>query len=299
VLVALAALVVALVRKPLFDAHGRVAETTDVYALPPPQELRLLSLGYRSALADLLWAHVMVSQGLHSLQRRRFENLVPLLDAINELEPTYREPYLFAESLITFQSAQTPVEEVRMARAILERGTRNRPLDGEIWLALGEFVAFIAPGSYLTDPAEQAQWRVDGARMLARAAEVGGDSASWQTIGAAGIFSQAGERAAAIRFLRRGLAVAEDPELKASMQAHLQKLLGGQRDELFLRLDSGIFEVRHNDLPPVGRSLYMLLGPPRDAAYCAGSAHADEAACAATWSQWQDRTEEARNGSVP
>src|SRR5690242_5393116 len=90
-IVLVAALAVTLVRGRLFSVNRRVRETSDVYPLPPPRQVVMLSLGYRSALADLLWAHVLVSQGLHTEQRRRFDNLTRLLEAINELEPTYRD----------------------------------------------------------------------------------------------------------------------------------------------------------------------------------------------------------------
>jgi hypothetical protein len=295
-IVIVAAIVVALVRGPLFAVNHRMKETSDVYALPPPRELVVLSLGYRSALADLLWAHVLVSQGLHADQRRRFDNLTRLYDAINELEPTYRDPYLFADVLITLQVVKTPHEEVLKTRAILERGTANRPLDGELWLAAGEFVAFVAPGSYLTDPAEQAAWRLDGARMLAHAAELGGDdsSLSWQALSGVGILSRAGERDAAIRFLRRTLAVTDDRELKDRVEAQLGKLLGEQREDVFSRLSEGVVAVRRGDLPHVSRMEYMVIGPPRDPAYCAGSAHAREAACASSWRAWEELSEEAR-----
>jgi hypothetical protein len=296
-----AAFVIALVRGPLFAVNHRVHETSDSYALPPPRELLALSLGYRSALADLLWANVLVSQGLHTEQHRRFDNLTKLLDAINELEPTYRDPYLLADALITFQAVQTPPEEVRKARAIMERGVENLPLDGELWLALGEFVGYVAPGTYLSDPAEQAAWRLDGARMLEHAADLGGDNASlsWQALGGAGLLSRAGERDAAIRFLRRTLAITDDVELKEKIEAQLGKLLGETRDDLFHRLEEGIYAARHRDLPHVARIEYMVLGPARDAAYCAGDAHAREAACAPSWRAWEELSEEARRDSAP
>jgi hypothetical protein len=298
-----AALVIALVRGPLAATHHRLKESSDVYTLPPERELIVLSLGYRSALADLLWAHVLVSQGLHNEAQRRFGNLIPLLRAINGLEPTYRDPYLFADALITFQANETPRDEVLAAREIMERGMANRPLDADLWLAAGEFVGFVAPGTYLTDPAEQARWRVEGARMLAHAAELSGDNASigWQALGGASLLSRAGERDAAIRFLRRSLAVTDDPELKQKLEAHLGKLLADARDDVFHRLDVGIRAVHGRDLPQIKRrSEYVVLGPPRDPAYCAGAMHAGEAACAASWQEWEERSEEeARRAAGP
>ncbi|AUX33416.1 MULTISPECIES: hypothetical protein [Sorangium] len=288
---AAAAVAIGIVRAPAAALEKRVAETSDVYVLPPPDEVVTLSLGYRSALADLLWSHVLVSQGLHTMERRRFENLTLLLDAINALDPTFRDPYLFADALITFQTSTTPHDEVVKAREIMERGVQNRPLDGEIWLALGQFVAFIAPASYLTDPAEKAQWRLDGARMLARAAELGGNDAniSWQALGGAGILGRAGEREAQIRFLQRTLAVTDDEGLKQQIRAQLDKLLGEQAAEAYRRRIDGFSEIWRRDLPFVSKTAILVLGPPRDPAYCAGGAHADEPRCATTWSAWAER----------
>src|SRR5689334_12070493 len=112
-------------RTPAADAEHRVQETSDVYVLPPPEQVATLSLGYRAALADLLWSHVLVSQGLHTMERRRFENLTLLMDAINALDPTFRDPYVFADALITFQTSETPHAEIVKAREIMERGVTN------------------------------------------------------------------------------------------------------------------------------------------------------------------------------
>ncbi len=299
-----AAVVIALVRGPLFDAHKHARETTDVYTLPPPRELTALSLGYRSALADLLWAHVLVSQGLHTEQHRRYGNLIPFLDAINTLEPTYGAPYRFAESLITFQSKTTPVEEVRTARAILERGLANRPLDADLWLEAGEFVAFVAP----RPTSRTRRSRRSGRRTApgcSSARRSGGDNANiaWQAIGAARLLGKAGERDAQIRFLTRTLAVTDDAELQDKIKAQLAILTRDERQEERqeatmreqeenLRMATALKAVKARDIPQIKRSEYVLLGPPRDPAYCAGEAHEQELACAPTWHAWEERFKE-------
>ena len=218
----------------LLRGHARVKETSDVYVLPPPDDVVRLSLGYRAALADYLWAHVLVESGLHTFAKRRFEYLTVYLDTINVLDPQFRDPYLMADALITFQAAETPLHEVRKARQIMERGVAARPLDGELWLVLGQFVSYIAPGSYLTDEEEIKRWRQEGAMYLARAAELGGDDSkiSWQAIGGVGILHRAGERDAAIRFLKRTMAVTEDEELKQQLGRQLNALLGEEQADL-------------------------------------------------------------------
>lgn len=297
IVVAVCAAVIALVRGRIFDQHQRLRETSDVYALPPPREVAVMSLGYRAAFADALWAHLLVSQGLHLMEHRRHEHIPDLIDTINELDPNFREPYRLADALITFNANATSPEEARRARAIMERGVANRPLDAELWLGLGQFTAFIAPGSYLTDPAEQDRWKLDGARALARAAELSGDNASvaWQALGGARYLGQAGARDAEIRFLERTLVVTDDEELKDKIRARLALLVGAQRDaalaERLTRLDQGVWDMRHHDVPFVTRLRYMVLGPPRDPALCAGPARARAAECAPSFRAWEERTE--------
>ena len=280
------------VRARLADVNDHVKETSDVYVLPPPNEVVLLSLGYRSALVDLLWSHVLVSQGLHTFDKRRFDNLALFLDSINALEPTFRDPYLLADALFTFQASTTPEPEIRKAREVMERGTQALPLDGELWLTLGQFVGFVAPSSYLSDAKEQEQWRLDGAKMLARAAELGGgdSSISWRALGGAGIFHRAGQRDAEISFLRRALAVTDDPELKEKVQKQLGALLGEEQNERDLRRVDRFKEVHRKDLPFIKSiTRYHVLGPPIDAPFCAGPDRADLPGCATTWKAWAER----------
>lgn len=280
--------VVGVVREPAATRYSAVKETTDSYALPPPEQTVTLSFGYRAALADVLWAHVLVSQGLRTGDRRRFEYLPNLLDSINALDPTFREPYLLTDALITFQVGKTSPEEVRKAREILERGLENLPLDGEVWLIAGQFVAYIAPSGYLTDEDEKAKWRAEGAVMLQRAAELSGDDSSiaWQALGAAGILHRAGEREASIRFLRRTQSVTDDEELKAKIQKQLDELLSEDERAAIKRQEAAFRKVWRDDLPFVSMTELLILGPPRDAAWCAGSARFDAPECARTWKEW-------------
>jgi hypothetical protein len=274
------------VRARVVDMHAHVKETSDVHLLPPPREVAVMSFGYRAALADLLWAHVLVTQGLRMQERRRFDNIVELIDTINELDPTFREPYMLSDALITLQS--TSLEDAKRTRVILERGLQNRPLDADLWRTAGQFVAFIVPGTYLKDQAERDAWRADGARMLAHAAELGGDEgySGWAAVASAGILRRQGERDAAIRLIKRTLAVTEDEELRDNLEKQLALLVGEQDKDAYLRRRRDFFALSMRDLPWVKPTTLYVLGPPFDAAYCAGGAHADEQRCALTWKAW-------------
>jgi hypothetical protein len=273
--------------------HHRVRETGDIDVLPPPEQVVSMSLGYRSALADVLWANTLVAQGLHLQEHRHYEVVSRLLDTINTLDPGFRAPYRYADALITFQVGATTHEEVVAVRKVLERGAQNLPLDPDIWLDLGSFVSFVAPGTYLTDPEEKKQWRLDGLPYLARAAELAGDNASiaWRALGGANAYGRAGETEAEIRFLRRSCAVTDDPELKIECEKRLGQKLSKDAKERYDRREQAFQAIWKSDLRYVSVTRLLVLGPPRDVAYCAGRSHDDLARCAATWRDWAERTD--------
>jgi len=295
-LVGTAIVLISSVRRTLFEQHRAIKNEHDVYFLPPPEQVEVMSLGYKAAVADALWAHVLVSQGLHTFEKRRFENLTRLYDTINELAPTWRAPYLLADALITFQTATTPLEEVIKAREILERGAKFRPYDGEIWLNLGQFVSFVAPASYIEDhdPEMAERWRREGVAYLARAAELGADDSniSWQALGGANILLRAGERDAAIRFLKRTYAVTDDQELKQDIRKRLEHLLADRDFDRYRHREEAFQERFRSALPFLNRDQALVMGPPPRPAACAGGS--DDAGCATTWRQWSERFEEAK-----
>jgi tetratricopeptide (TPR) repeat protein len=268
--------------------HAQAKETSDVNLLPPPEQVVTLSLGYRAALADLLWAEVLVSQGLRTMALRRYDTVTDLLDTINALDPEFRDPYIWSDALVTLQITEARLEDVYRTRIILERGMKNRPLDPDIWRTAGQFIAFIAPATFLKDEKEQAAWRLDGARMLARSAEMGGDKdyAGWSAISSAGILSRQGERDAAIRLIQRTLAVTEDEELRDMLQRQLATLIGETKIDAYKKRQAELIEISRHDLPFVSKTTLHILGPPFDTAYCAGGKLQADKRCAITWNAW-------------
>ncbi len=290
-----AALAVRSVRARLFATERAVKEKHESYLLPPPKELVSVSLGYRAAVADILWAHTMVAQGLRLTERRRFENARRLFEAVNELDPTWRTPYLLAEAIITLQTVPVGYDEVVATRAILERGVRERPLDAEIWLHLGLFVGETAPSSYMDDhPELKKPWRREGADYLQRAAELGGGDSriGWLALGGGSLLSESGDTEASIRFYEKQYAMTDDPDLRRDIEARLRRLerKGGQgKLETALGKRKEIDRLRAEELPWIGETTLIFLGP-RPRARCAGLGN-DERDCATTWREWAARFE--------
>jgi hypothetical protein len=300
---------IAVSRAPAAESHRRVKETSDVYVLPPPPQVVAMSLGHRAAVADYLWATVLVEQGLHTFDKRRFENMPYLIDTINALDPTFREPYLLIEALTTFQTNGVPEGDIRRARGILERGVKTLPNDAEILVAAGSFIGLMAPSSYLTDPAEQAQWKLDGAALLARAAELGGDGKSigWHALGGVNLLRKSGKPREAVLFLQNALAGTDDEELRQRIQSMLDLMLKseGEREQSEQRKADAAFRKRQDRFVQIWFKTYFpltsktgarVMGPPYDLAYCAGGAHEADERCALDWAGWAARVESAQSG---
>lgn len=270
-------------------AHA-VEARSDVYALPPAEVLPTVSFGYRAALADLIWAHVLVAQGLRFSEGRPFEHVTLCLDAINALEPKFREPYRLTDSLVSFQrNDPNPDRSAHETKRILERGLRELPYDAQLWVNYGEYLAYIAP-SMLKDQKETARWRIDGARALVHAGELGSKSETvlWHSVSAVGILSKEGEVDAMVRFLEQIYAMTEDSELREYVEKRLQALANDRREFARITLTQAMDAVWKETFPFVPRALLRLVGPPVNTWECAGPLSADHPreACARDWSSW-------------
>jgi hypothetical protein len=182
-------------------------------------------------------------------------------------------------------------------REILERSVEHLPYDAEMWLALGQFVAYVAPPSYLDDKPEiAAAWRRDGLRYLSRAAELCGSDANicWQALGGASMLARHGEREASIRFLQRTYAVTDDEDLKKEILGRLEKLMVERDLQAYKGRDEAFRSLVEGELPYLTRDEALVLGPPPSPAHCAGPHHPDEPDCAIDWRQWSERYQRAQ-----
>ena len=281
-IVAVAALAIALVQPRLFATVTQVKDTSDVYPLPPPEQLPVLSLGYRAAMADALWATVLVTQGLRLQQHRRFEYSTRYMETIFELDPTYRRPYLLLDTITTFGAKPATPQDVYETRRLFEKGMRERPTDGQLFLVAGSFMTYLAT-SVLSDE-EQGPWRLAGAGVMARALELGTDSQTqWHALAAAGTLTKRGQREAAVGFLERAYNLTDDPELRGEILRQLQGLKAQEAIERAKALTQRFDTAWRDELPFVSRSQMLLLGPRVDPSTCAGPGRSGQPECRRDW----------------
>jgi len=288
-LLVLSALGVQATRGVLARDHARTNSLSDVYALPDPEQLKVFSLGYRSALADLLFGRTLVAAGMHFSEKKVFEHLDGYLYAIVALEPRYRDVYYYADSLLTLSTVRMPARNYRIARDIQERGRKLFPDDAQLWISSGQFMTYLAV-QWLPPEENADEWRAAGVKVLQHACDI------WpyqelpaSCLGVTSVLSRLGEREATIRSLERLLAVADDPAVRLEASRRIDALLGEQAREQFHERIQKIELLHASDLPLASRVEYQLVGPPWDAARCVGQLDPDVApACRTSFAALRD-----------
>lgn len=214
------------------EAYAALGVQDDTYPLPPPEQVVWMSFGYRSAVADFIYAHVLVSYGLHFEEKRRFDDVGRYLDTITTLDPTFAQTYLYADTLLTLQPVPARDEDYDAARALLLKGTRELPTDQRVWLTAGQFIGYLAPPRF-TDADKRKEWQLEGARLLSHACELASESRSvpFHCLAAATTLNKAGRREALIQMLSRTLAVNDDPEVRENALNTLRAWVGEQEQE--------------------------------------------------------------------
>ena len=270
--IALATWLVGTQRAGLATNYAAVEGASDAYLLPQADQAYVASLGYRSALADLIFAHVLVSYGLHFQDKRLFVHVGDYLDLINRLDPKFRAPYWFADTLLTLQPEAPPLDFYRKARQIQERGLKELPNDQELWSAAGQFLAYLAP-THLSDPEEKAEYKRTGATYLMRACNLIGSNENipHHCVTAANLLNESGNRDAAQRFLERLLTMTDDPDVQELALAFLKRTMGEGAQAAVKRRQAQFQAKWHADLALSPRVEIGSLGPGFDAAACAGS----------------------------
>jgi hypothetical protein len=253
----------------------------DVYVLPPPEQVRTMSLGYFAATVDQLWAKLLVEYGTHHQQKRAFPDLEKYIEAILGVEPTYAPVFKYADTLLVYRPPRGYEIDARTTRNLLERGVKARPYDPDVWTSYGDFLAFVAP-SFLPNEDEISKWRLEGAFALEHAVELG--AGSRHAVTASALLNRAGERDAAIRQLRRAFSMTDDPEEQEKIGARLDTLNDSVNKEIREQAQRAV-DTRHaRDLPFASRTLYLLVGPFVDPRRCVGPASVDEKPhCAREW----------------
>lgn len=231
----------------------------DVYYLPPNEYLIVGSLGYRSALADLIWMKALVYFGNELIRNGNVRHLFRYSDAMIALDADFKRVYRWVANGAVYRPGEVTAENVHTAIRYLEVAAKRFPDDGQVAWELGANYMFeLAPFLVRGSP-EYIATRQKGLEYL-EAAALRGAGPPWLVLQTAGQLTALGRNEQAIRHLEDMYEVASDPDVKEQIAHKLTQLRSESYVEAFRRTAQELDAARVRDFPYVDPTLYLLLG---------------------------------------
>lgn len=231
----------------------------DVYYLPPDDALLVGSLGYRGALADLIWMKALIYYGEELSHRGNVENLYRYGDAMLALDPDWKRVYHWIASSALYRTGTVTVDDARAAIRYLEVATRRFPDDGELAWDLGaNYVFELAP--MLKSNSDREAARRKGLDYL-EAAALRNAGPPWLVLQTARQLQKLGRNEQAIRHLEDVYATATDPSVRTQIEEQLAYLRSANYAEALKRTNEEVEAARLKAFPYLDTTLYLLVGP--------------------------------------
>ncbi len=214
--------------------HGRVIERRaafpkdlDVLYVPPPHHLERMSLGYREALADLVWIRGLIFAG-ERLEEGDLEATTRYTEAVTGLSPRFHRAYLWGGITNVYGGSKHITREmVDRAIALYRRGLEQFPESHQLLYPFGMLLMHQVGSTPGYTEAEKKALAAEGIEHIRKAAAFGADPLVRQ-YAATLVSDHAGEQLA-IQFLESQLAQAEHEDYRRMLK-HKLAALGGDHD---------------------------------------------------------------------
>jgi len=241
----------------LLERRNEFPADADVLYVPPPRHLEIMSLGYREALADLIWIRALIFSGEH-LGRESIAWVDRYIDGINVLAPRFRRPYVWG-GVTAVYGGQKAVDRSMVERSIeiYRRGLREFPEDHEILYPLGMMLTHQVRSTPGFDEEVRSSMVEEGVDLIRKAAAFGADPLVRQY--AATVITAHASETLAIQFLETQLLWAEDEKYRRMLRMKLAELVGQEATQSIDRIRTEFFEERARRAPYVPERLYSVI----------------------------------------
>jgi hypothetical protein len=244
--------------------HGRLDERRaalppedDVLILPTPRVLELTSLGYREALADLLWVRALVLAG-ERLGHTDATLVERHVEAIATLAPRFHRPYLWGGITIVYGG------EARITRDLVDRAIRIQraglvrfPESHELLYALGMLLLHQVGSTPGYSEDERHTLAAEGVDLVRKAAAHGADPLVRRY--AATIITEHATDELAIQFLESQLGQTDDEEHRRLLRRKLGTLAGRDAVDRIDRIRDAFVEEHRRLAPYLPDALHALI----------------------------------------
>jgi hypothetical protein len=241
----------------LRDHRDGFPDDVDVLYVPPPRYLQPMSLGYREALADLVWVQALVFTGAH-IGDTDIAAVTRYAEAITGLSPRFHQAYVWGGvTPIYGGSAAVTRDMVDRAIAIYRKGIENFPESHRLLYAFGMLLTHQVPSTPGYTDAEKQASKAEGAEMIRRAAAFGADPLVRQY--AATLITDHATELMARQFLESQLASAEDEGYRRLLRRKLERLGAQGSIEEIERTRNAFMQEQAEQVPYVADSVYAVI----------------------------------------
>jgi hypothetical protein len=206
------------------DRRAELPPEVDVLYVPPAEQLAWMSLGYREALADLVWIRALIFSG-DNLGKTDIASVDRYVDAVTGLAPRFQRPYLWG-GITAIYGGQKAIDRDAVDRAIgmYRRGIAQFPESHELLYAYGMLLTQQVASTPGYHQSEREAHAAEGIEAIRRAAAFGADPLVRQY--AATLVAEHADEQLAIQFLESQLAQAKDEDHRRLLRRKLSQLGG-------------------------------------------------------------------------
>jgi hypothetical protein len=228
----------------------------DLLYLPAPQDLRRMSIGYREALADLIWIRAVIFAG-SELVGEHYSWIGDYLEAINCLAPTFRQPYAWGSKITIYTGGALGRGNVELAEKLLRAGLVKFPEDHELLFSLGMTLRTEKSEGAGFTAEEIAAAQDESVRLIRKAAAFGAPSVVRQL--AASFIDENADIDLRIAYLEEQLLTSEDERHKRYLRNRLDELGKSDNYQRMLELRAQFDVERMSQFPYLREHEYALI----------------------------------------
>ncbi|MFW2388465.1 MAG: hypothetical protein ACN4G0_09015 [Polyangiales bacterium] len=233
----------------------------DIYYLPPPHWLEVMSLGHRSALADLIWLRALVYFGEEFAQQGAVRHVFNYGESMLALDPDFKRVYGWVGMAGIYTPTGSSTGVMEKAIDVLRRGTERFPDDPDLaWDAGATIIHELLPNLPKDDP-DRERIEAEGRELMMAAARLGGGPA-WLVLTNATSLRKLGETDRELRHLEEMYAVVSDTKVKKLIQLRLSQLRDQAYAEAFRAANEEFERRRQEDFPYLPSTLYFFVADP-------------------------------------
>jgi hypothetical protein len=242
-----------------FHTHQTSQSYEDRYYLPPAHWLPLMSLGFRAALADLIWCRSLVYFGEEMVHKGAIKYAFDYTDAVLALDPDFRSAYVWIGTASVYRGGVDAHADGLRASRYLKRATARWPNDGDLHWRYGGYLRFeLAP--HLPEGPERERLISLSAPHLAVAASLGAGP-PWLALNSSALLVSVGQTEQAIRHLEEVYGTVQDENTKAVIEERLTALRSQAFVEALRAVNEEFEGERRSSYPYLTSALFMLVGP--------------------------------------